>query len=196
MESTMRKVRTKDGRQIIVPEKGERIPGAGRKAGQPNRISMAQKAAMVWAAEHSDHSADKTLQGFYLHIANTFPQDHARNLNRILPLQIDARHEIRQKVVYRTKEEVIAGMLERGMPQKVIDAIVTAMTPWKPVEVDHSDEAIAAAAAAAARHGNDDVKHGLQDHDGDGDETEGDDVTTYEGDDATAAAATRFGNGT
>jgi len=55
---------------------------------------MAQKLAMIWAAEHSDHSADKTLQGFYLHMANAFPQDHARNLNRLLPLQVDARHEI------------------------------------------------------------------------------------------------------
>jgi hypothetical protein len=115
----MRKVKTKDGRSIVVPEKGERLPGAGRKAGQPNRISMAQKQAMIWAAENSDHSTDRTLEGFYLHIANAFPQDHARNLNRILPLQIDARHEIRQKVIYRTSAEVIAGMLERGMRKRL-----------------------------------------------------------------------------
>jgi len=48
----MRKVKTKDGREITVPEPGERLPGSGRVKGQPNKISMAQKLAMVWAAEH------------------------------------------------------------------------------------------------------------------------------------------------
>jgi hypothetical protein len=181
----MRKVRTKDGHQITVPEKGERHPGSGRKAGTPNRISMTQKLAMLWAAEHSDHSSDHTLQGFYLHIANAFPQDHARNLNRILPLQVDARHEIRQKVVYKTSAEVIAGMLERGMPQKVIDKIIRAITSEKPVEIDHSDEAIAAAAVrydeAVARTA---VKFSNGTHGSDDDEAEGDD--------AIAAAAARF----
>jgi len=160
----MRKVRTKDGRHITVPEKGERIPGAGRKAGQPNKISMTQKLAMIRAAENSDHSADKTLQGFYLHIANAFPQDHARNLNRILPLQIDARHEIRPKVVYKTSAEVIAGMRERGMSQKVIDAIVGAITSKPPEPIDYSKPRDLVAHPLPA---DDDVKPGLQDHDGD-----------------------------
>jgi hypothetical protein len=180
MESTMRKVTTKDGRQITVPERGERIPGAGRKAGVPNKISMIQKQAMIWAAEHSDLSADGTLQGYYLAIANKFPVDHARNLNRLLPLQVDARHEVRQKVIYRTSEEIIAGMLERGMPQKVVDAIVKAMAPQVPVPIDYS--------VAHPLPVGDDVKPGLQDHDGDEGDEVGDD------DDATAAAATRFGN--
>jgi hypothetical protein len=179
MESTMRKVTTKDGRQITVPEKGERIPGAGRKPGQPNKISMIQKQAMIWAAEHSDLSADGTLQGYYLAIANKFPVDHARNLNRLLPLQVDARHEIRQKVVYRTSEEIIAGMLERGMSKDVVDAIVKALTPWAPVPIERDLDVHPHPAA-------DDVGPGLQDHDGDDGEAEGDD--------AIAAAATRFGN--
>jgi hypothetical protein len=147
----VRKVRTKDGRQITVPEKGERIPGAGRKAGQPNKISMIQKLAMVWAAEHSEHSADGTLQGFYLFIANKFPQDHAKNLNRLLPLQVDARHEIRQRVVYKTSAEVKAAMVERGMSQQRVDAIERALRSEVPVPIDYSDEAATAAA--------DDVKH-------------------------------------
>jgi hypothetical protein len=99
---------------------------------------MVQKLAMVWAAEHSDHSADKTLQGFYLHIANAFPQDHARNLNRLLPLQVDARHQVVQKVVYKTVEQVIEGMRERGMSQKLIDAIVGALTSKAPEPIDYS----------------------------------------------------------
>lgn len=155
------------GREITVPEKGERLPGSGRKAGQPNRISMTQKLAMIWAAENSDHSADKTLQGFYLYIANKFPQDHARNLNRILPLQVDARHEIRQKVVYKSVEEVKAAMVERGMSQQRVDAIERALQSEVPQPIDYSQPPPA-----------DDVKHKPGD----------------EGDDARAAAATRFGN--
>jgi hypothetical protein len=133
----MRKMKTKDGREITVPEKGERLPGSGRKAGRPNKISMAQKLAMVWAAEHSDHS-DGTLQGFYLYIANKFPQDHARNLNRLVPLQVDARHEIRQKVVYKTSAEIKAAMVERGMSQQRADAIERALQSEVPVPIDYS----------------------------------------------------------
>jgi hypothetical protein len=133
----MRKVKTKDGRQITVPEKGERLPGSGRVKGQPNKISMAQKLAMVWAAEHSDHS-DGTLQGFYLYLANKFPQDHGRNLNRLLPLQVDARHQVVQKVIYKTSEEVLAGMAARGMSQKLIDAIMGVIVSKPPEPIDRS----------------------------------------------------------
>jgi hypothetical protein len=175
----MRKVRTKDGRQITVPEKGERIPGAGRKVGQQNKISMAQKLAMIWAAENSDHSADKTLQGFYLHIANAFPQDHARNLNRILPLQVDARHEIRQKVVYKTSAEIKAAMVERGMSQQRADAIERALQSEVPVPIDYSQPPPA-----------DDAKHKPGRFDGCYD----DDDVGDESDDARAVATTRFGN--
>jgi hypothetical protein len=133
----MRKVKTKDGREITVPEPGERLPGSGRVKGQPNKISMVQKLAMVWAAEHSEHS-DGTLQGFYLYLANKFPQDHGRNLNRLLPLQVDARHQITQKVIYKTSEQIIAGMRERGVSQKVIDAILGAITSKPPEPIDHS----------------------------------------------------------
>jgi hypothetical protein len=139
---------------------------------------MAQKLAMVWAAEHSDHS-DGTLQGFYLYLANNFPKDHGRNLNRLLPLQVDARHEIRQKVVYRSAEEIKAAMVERGMSQQRVDAIERALQSEVPQPIDYSEPPPA-----------DDVKHkpgrfdGCYDDDDDGDE----------GDDARAAAATRFGN--
>jgi hypothetical protein len=143
---------------------------------------LREKLAMIWAAENSDHSADKTLQGFYLYIANKFPQDHARNLNRILPLQVDARHEIRQKVVYKSVEEVKAAMVERGMSQQRVDAIERALQSEAPVPIDYSKPDPHPLPI-------DDVGPGLQDDEGD------DDATTYEGDDAIAAAATRFGNG-
>jgi hypothetical protein len=160
----MRKMKTKTGQEITVPEKGERHPGSGRVKGQPNKISMAQKLAMVWAAENSDHSADKTLQGFYLFIANKFPQDHARNLNRILPLQVDARHEIRQKVVYRSAEEIKAAMVERGMSQQRVDAIERALQSEVPQPIDYSKPRDLVAHPLPP---DEDVKPGLQDHDGD-----------------------------
>ena len=142
---------------------------------------MTQKLPMIWAAENSDHSADKTLQGFYLHMANAFPQDHARNLNRLLPLQVDARHEIQQKVVYRTSEEIKAAMVERGMSQQRVDAIERALQSEAPVPIDYSKPRDLVAHPLPV---GDDVKPGLRDDD--------DDATTYEGDDAIAAAATRF----
>jgi hypothetical protein len=89
------------------------------------------------AAEHSKHS-DGTLEGFYLYLANEFPQDHGRNLNRLLPLQVDARHQVVQKVTYKTQAEVIEGMLARGVPQKVVDAIVGALKSEPPEEIDYS----------------------------------------------------------
>jgi hypothetical protein len=84
-------------------------------------------------------------------------------------MQVDARHEIRQKVVYRTSAEVIAGMVERGVPQKVVDAIVKAMTPQVPVPIDYSKPRDLVAHPLPAA---DDVGPGLQDHDGGGDEDE------------------------
>jgi hypothetical protein len=55
-----------------------------------------------------------------------------------LPLQVDARHQITQKVVYKTSAEIIAGMHERGMSQKLIDAIVGALVSKPPEPIDHS----------------------------------------------------------
>jgi hypothetical protein len=124
---------------------------------------------MAWAAEHSEHS-DGTLQGFYLYLANKFPQDHGRNLNRLLPLQVDARHQVTQKVVYKTSEQIIAGMRERGVSQKVIDAILGAITSKPPEPIDHSQPRDLVKYPLPP----DDVKPGLLgDHDSDGD---GDDL--------------------
>jgi hypothetical protein len=128
------------------------------------------------------------LQGFYLAIANKFPVDHARNLNRLLPLQVDARHEIRQKVIYRTSEEIIAGMLERGMSKDVVDAIVIALKPWAPTPIDYSKprDLVAHPLPAAG-----DVKPDLQDHGVVVDADEGAGVDAI-----AAAAARRFSNDT
>jgi hypothetical protein len=134
----MRKMQTKDGREITVPEKGERHPGSGRVKGQPNGQTLAQREAMFWAARNSEHSADGTLQGFYVYIANKFPQDHAHNLNRLLPMKIDQRTEVRQRVVYKTSAEVKAAMVERGMSQQRVDAIDRALRSEAPVPIDYS----------------------------------------------------------
>jgi hypothetical protein len=42
-----------------------------RPAGSPNVISRALKDALIFAAEHSYHSADGTLEAYMLHVANT-----------------------------------------------------------------------------------------------------------------------------
>src|ERR1019366_3832506 len=100
-------------------------------------------------------------------------QDHARNLNRILPLQVDARHEIRQKVVYRTLEEIKAAMVARGMSQQRVDAIARALQSEAPIPIDRSKPRDLVAHPLPP---SDYVKPGFQDHDDDGDGDEGDDA--------------------
>jgi hypothetical protein len=134
----MRKMKTKDGREITVPEKGERHPGSGRVKGKPNGQTLAQREAMFWAAEHSKHSADQTLQGYYLFLADEFPQAMGNNLNRLLPLQVNQRVEVRQKVVYKTSAEIIEEMHARGMSPQLIEAIIGALASKPPEPIDHS----------------------------------------------------------
>jgi hypothetical protein len=113
--------------------------------------------------EHSEHSADGTLQGFFLYLANQFPQSYGNNLTRLLPLEVNARHQIVQKQVYKSSEEIIAGMHARGMSQKLIDAIVAGTNSWKPTPIDYSKPR---SAETSERRGGDDGGATLEDHGG------------------------------
>jgi hypothetical protein len=83
----------------------------GRSAGTPNRISRAFKDALIFAAEHSKHSEDGTLEGHLLNIADNDKALFVPFLGRLLPLQISARTQQTTKVVYRMMDEIGVGEL-------------------------------------------------------------------------------------
>ena len=54
----MRKVTTNKGVELLVPEKGEKHPNAGRPKGSKNVMTRALKDAIVLAAAESQHAKD------------------------------------------------------------------------------------------------------------------------------------------
>jgi hypothetical protein len=50
-------------------------------------------------------------------------------LGRVMPLQVNLKTEVKAKVRYETVEEVRAGLLERGFPLKMIEAMEAAAEP-------------------------------------------------------------------
>jgi len=106
----------------------------GRSAGTPNKVSRAFKDAIIYAAEHSKHSKDGTLEGYLLNIADNDKALFVPLLGRLLPLQINARTQQTTKVVYRTVEEVRAALIARGLAAERVDLLLLGKVP-QPVEV-------------------------------------------------------------
>jgi hypothetical protein len=106
----------------------------GRSAGTPNRISRAFKDALIFAAEHSKHSKDGTLEGYLLNIADNDKALFVPLLGRLLPLQINARTQQTTKIVYSTVEEVRAALIARGLAPERADLLLIGKVP-EPVKV-------------------------------------------------------------
>jgi hypothetical protein len=106
----------------------------GRSAGTPNKVSRAFKDALIYAAEHSKHSKDHTLEGYLLDIANNNKELFVPLLGRLLPLQINARTQQVTKVVYSTVAEVRAALIARGLASERVDLLLLGKVP-QPVEV-------------------------------------------------------------
>jgi hypothetical protein len=85
----MRKITTKTGVVLFVPEKGEKHPGAGRPKGAKNVMTRVLKNAILLAAEESQHAKNNGggLVGYLIHIADTRPDIFARLLGRVMMLQ-------------------------------------------------------------------------------------------------------------
>jgi hypothetical protein len=109
-------------------------PGAARSAGTPNKLSRAFKDALIFAAEHSKHSKDGTLEGYLLNIADNDKGLFVPLLGRLLPLQINARTQQTTKVVYSTVEEVRAALIARGLAPERADLLLISKVP-EPVKV-------------------------------------------------------------
>ena len=149
----MRKVTTRKGVELLVPEKGEKHPNAGRPKGSKNVMTRLLKDAILLAAEQSKHSKDGSLAGYLTYLADNKPELFVRLLAKLLPLQEKelaktAKEPDRpvEPVVYKTVEEVRAAMIARGMPIWRVDQINDALTsnviagPFKRQVVDDSSK--------------------------------------------------------
>ena len=80
----MRKIITRKGVELLVPEKGEKHPGAGRPKGAKNVMTREVKKAILLAAAESQHAKDNGggLVGYLTYIAKEHPELMARLLRR------------------------------------------------------------------------------------------------------------------
>jgi hypothetical protein len=109
----------------------------GRAKGTPNKISRGMKDAIVFAAEHSKHSKDGTLEGYLLKVADERMDLFVPLLGRLLPLQINAKTQPTTKIVYSTVEEVRQALIDRGLAPERCDLLLLGKVPQplQPVEV-------------------------------------------------------------
>ena len=106
----------------------------GRSAGTPNKLSRAFKDALIFAAEHSKHSKDGTLEGYLLNIADNDKGLFVPLLGRLLPLQINARTQQTNKIVYSTVSEVRAALIAKGLAPERADLLLLGKVPT-PVQI-------------------------------------------------------------
>jgi hypothetical protein len=148
----MRKVTTRKGVVLLVPEKGEKHPNAGRPKGSKNVMTRLLKDAILLAAEQSKHSKDGSLAGYLTYLADNNKELFVRLLAK-LPLQekeLDKTAKQRgrpvERVVYRTVEEVRAALIARGLPVHKVDMLLDTQSPnvihgsFKTRDVDDSSE--------------------------------------------------------
>jgi hypothetical protein len=136
------------GAGLKSAKKGER-PG-GRKPGVPNKTTQQLKDAILEAADRLGyleempvldadgkptgkvelmHTGKDQAVGYLMWLGKNNPTTFGGLLGRVMPLQVNLKTETKVNVKYETVEEVRAGLLERGMPLKMIEAMEAAMEP-------------------------------------------------------------------
>jgi hypothetical protein len=83
----VRKITTKKGVELLVPEKGEKHAGAGRPKGSKNKMTVALQEAILLAAEKSRRSGGKGLVGYLTNLANDMPKVFGPILGKLMTLQ-------------------------------------------------------------------------------------------------------------
>jgi hypothetical protein len=78
----MRKITTYKGVELLVPQKGEKHPNAGRPKGSKNVMTRVLKDAILRAAADSRHAKDKGggLAGYLKSVADNEPELFVRLL--------------------------------------------------------------------------------------------------------------------
>jgi hypothetical protein len=110
-----------------------RLPGAGRKPGVPNRLTVALKDAIITAAELAGHKqideetgkytcdGEGGLTGYMHYLALHREELFTPLLGKVLPMHVTPA--VVQNRVYRTEEEVRALCVERGVPFEEVAAL-------------------------------------------------------------------------
>ena len=85
----MRKITTYKGVELLVPQKGEKHPNAGRPRGAKNVMTRVLKDALVRAAAESRHAKANGggLEGYLVHLANNHKELFVPLLAKALLLQ-------------------------------------------------------------------------------------------------------------
>ena len=76
----MRKIATYKGVELLVPQKGEKHPNAGRPKGSKNVMTRALKDAILGAAAKSKHAKGGGLAGYLKSVADNEPELFVRLL--------------------------------------------------------------------------------------------------------------------
>jgi hypothetical protein len=82
----MRKITTYKGVELLVPQKGEKHPNAGRPKGAKNVMTRVLKDALVRAAAESRHAKANGggLEGYLVHLAHLIRQRSAERLASVV----------------------------------------------------------------------------------------------------------------
>jgi hypothetical protein len=152
----MRKITTYKGVELLVPEKGEKHPNAGRPKGAKNVMTRVLKDAILLAAAESQHSKGGGLAGYLTYIADERPDLFVRLLAKLLPLQEKERAQTAREpdrrvrpAAYRTAEEVHAAPIARGISVPKVDRTMGTQSsnvidgPFKRQVVDDTDDDVA-----------------------------------------------------
>jgi hypothetical protein len=83
----MRKITTYKGVDLLVPQKGEKHPNAGRPKGSKNVMTRVLKDAILGAAAKSKHAKGGGLAGYLTDIADNNKELFVRLLAKALLLQ-------------------------------------------------------------------------------------------------------------
>jgi hypothetical protein len=70
----MRKITTYKGVELLVPQKGEKHPNAGRPQGSKNVMTRVLKEAILGAAAKSKHAKGGGLAGYLKSVADNEPE--------------------------------------------------------------------------------------------------------------------------
>src|ERR1035437_532454 len=149
----MRKITTYKGVELLVPEKGEKHPNAGRPKGAKNVMTRVLKDAILRAAAESKHSKGGGLAGYLTYIEDNNKELFVPLLMRLLPLQekelaqaAKERDKLVKPVVYKSAAEFRAALIARGIPLRNVDIVMGTQSsnvidgPFKTRDVDDSSE--------------------------------------------------------
>jgi hypothetical protein len=111
----MRKITTYKGAELLVPQKGEKHPNAGRPKGSKNVMTRALKDAILHAAAESKHAKANGggLAGYLKYIADNNKELFVPLLAKLLLLQ--------EKERARTANRFRAAPIAQGIPVHQVD---------------------------------------------------------------------------